>query len=79
LSQDGNSLIVFWAEQNIRLHTHPGLDQSPETGGRRIEVYPAAPQGANACGILCGTVLGSPGWSLAWQIFRCDGLALWGV
>jgi hypothetical protein len=54
LSQDGNSLIVSWAEQNIRLHTHPGLDQSSETGGRRIEVYPAARQGANARGIYVG-------------------------
>jgi len=74
LSQDGNSLIVSWAEQNIWLHTHPDLDQSVETEGRRIELLPRRPQGANACGVLCGTVLGSRGWCLAWQIFRCDGL-----
>jgi hypothetical protein len=59
LSQDGNSLIVSLAEQNIRLHTHPGLDQSLAAGGRRIEVLPGWPQGANACGIFCGTVLGN--------------------
>ena len=54
LSQDGNSFIVSWAEQNIRLHTQPGLDQCLETGGRRIDVLPRRPQGANACGICVG-------------------------
>jgi hypothetical protein len=56
LSQDGNSFIVSWTEQNIRLHTHPGLDQSLEAGDRRIEVLHGWPQGANARGISCATV-----------------------
>jgi hypothetical protein len=61
LSQDCNSFIVFWVEQNIRLHTHPGLDKSLEVGGRRIEVLPGWSQGVSVCGISCGTALGRPG------------------
>jgi len=34
---------------------------SLEAGGRRIEVLPGWPQGANACGFSCGTMPGSPG------------------
>jgi hypothetical protein len=41
LSQDGNSHIDSWAEQNIRLHSDPGLDQSLAAGaGAGIEILP---------------------------------------
>jgi hypothetical protein len=45
LSQDGNSLIDSSVEQNIRLHTRPGLDQSPAAGAGGSKFYPAGRRG----------------------------------
>jgi len=56
LSLDGNSFIVSWAEQNIRLHTHPGLDQSLRAGGAAARILPRWPQGADACDTSCAIV-----------------------
>ena len=52
---------------------------SLEAGGRRIEVLPRWPQGANACGISCATVglcSEARAEALSGKIFRCDGLIL---
>jgi len=58
LSQDGNSFIVFWEEQNIRLHTRPGLDQSREAGAADLTRLAAGRECPRHFMYDRGTVLG---------------------